>query len=236
MFDSASQIPGDFNLDRRLIPRVDPARRAHGDAIYTLARTSELLNEDTGGHIMRIRAVVQHIALALGFEPDDAEALGLDAMLHDVGKLTIPPDVLAKPGGLSREERMLMESHTIRGQRMLSVRPAMLRAARIARSHHERYDGGGYPDGLVGDAIPIEARITATADVLDALFSDRCYKEAWTYQQALEEVCRLAGTQLDPMVTDALRKVSDAGSLREALGLPPNDPGPRQPDPHRPSQ
>ena len=102
---------------------------------------------------------------------------------------------------------------------MLSDRPTMQRAARISRSHHERYDGGGYPDGLAGEAIPLEARITAAADVFDALISDRCYKQAWTYELALEEVCRLAGTQLDPTVIDALRQISAEGALREALGL-----------------
>ena len=219
MDESSAQIPGDFDLDRRLSPRLDPVQRRHEDAIYMLARTCEMLSEDTGGHVVRIRAIVRRLALALGYEAEDAEALGLDAMLHDVGKLTIPPEVLAKPGELNRRERALMESHTVRGQRMLSDRPTMQRAARIARSHHERHDGGGYPDGLAGDEIPLEARITAAADVFDALVSDRCYKQAWTYEQALEEVCRLADTQLDPMVINALQRISADGTLREALEL-----------------
>lgn len=220
MHDDGTSIPGDFSFERRQSPRNDPVKRAQEDATYTLARASELLSEDTGGHVMRIREIVRNIALTLGFDEDDAASLGVDAMLHDVGKLTIPPEVLAKPGELTPEERVIMESHTIRGQRMLSDRPSMHRASRIARSHHERYDGTGYPDGLAGEEIPIEARITAAADVLDALISYRCYKQAWTYEQALDELQRLAGQQLDPTVVEALSRSSNDASLREALGVP----------------
>jgi putative two-component system response regulator len=100
-------------------------------------------------------------------------------MLHDVGKLRIPDAILKKPDQFTRSERTMMEAHTIRGQRLLSDRPSMHRAAIIARSHHESWAGSGYPDGLVGEAIPLEARITSAADVLDALIAVRCYKGSW---------------------------------------------------------
>lgn len=199
---------------------MDPAKAAHHDAIYTLARASELHDEDTGAHVLRIRSIVEQIALHLGFELADAEALGYDAMLHDVGKLNMPHEILKKPGQLTEDERRVMESHTIAGERLLSRRPTMQRASRIARSHHESWDGSGYPDGLAGEEIPLEARITAAADVLDALISQRCYKQSWTYDQALREVLGLEGSKIDPGVIAALRKCNTDGSLCEVFGLP----------------
>ncbi len=202
------------------MPRSDPMRAAHYDAVFKLARASELNDEDTGGHLVRIRSVVQQLALRLGFAPNDAERLGLDAMLHDVGKLNIPHDVLKKAAELTPQERAVMQDHTIRGQRMLSKRESMQRAARIARSHHEAFDGSGYPDGLLGEAIPIEARITAVADVLDALMSERCYKHAWTYESALSEIHKVAGTQLDPDVVAALEDCHRDGVLGAIFNIP----------------
>jgi len=197
--------------DRRSRVRSDRHQRGHHDAIYTLARAAERQDEDTGAHVVRIRRIVEHIAASLGVE--DAEALGYDAMLHDVGKLAIPAEILKKPGGLTDDERLAMEAHTASGERILADAPTMRRAARIARSHHECWDGSGYPDGLAGDAIPLEARITAAADVLDALVADRCYKEAWSYRDAIAQVMQLAGTKLDPRVVDALRRCDEDGSL-----------------------
>jgi putative two-component system response regulator len=205
--------------DRRTAPRLNPARAAHYDAIYTLARASEAHDEDTGSHVLRIRRIVERLAIELGHDEETARDLGHDAMLHDVGKLRIPPSVLKKPGELTDAERTVMESHTVRGERLLSDRPTMQRAARIARSHHECWDGTGYPDGLSGQDIPMAARITAVADVLDALISERCYKQSWSYEQAMKEVISLAGTKLDPEVIDALRRCDAEGTLRDVFGL-----------------
>ena len=200
--------------DRRAEARIDPAKRAHHDAIFTLARAAELHDEDTGDHVIRIRHIVERIALHMGFDADDAEALGYDAMLHDVGKLMVAHDVLQKPGELTDRQRRAMQAHTAAGRRLLSSRQSMHRAARIAHAHHECWDGSGYPRGLAGAAIPLEARITAAADVLDALVAERCYKESWSYRQALEEVCSLSGTKLDPGVIEALRRCDADGALR----------------------
>ena len=199
---------------------MDPARAAHHDAIYTLARASELHDEDTGAHVLRIRLIVQAMALHLGFDDDDAEALGYDAMLHDVGKLNIHRDILQKPGQFTEDERRIMESHTIAGERLLSPRPSMQRAARIARSHHECWDGSGYPDGLTGEAIPIEARITTAADILDALIAQRCYKQSWSYEDAFREVVSLGGSKIDPRVVDALHRCNADATLCAVFGLP----------------
>ena len=203
--------------DRRATRRDDPERTAHHDAIYDFARASEVHDGDTGRHVLRIRAIVEAIALELGFDPADAESLGYDAMLHDVGKLHIPRELLAKPDRLTDAERLVVESHTVLGERELTGRPGMERAARIARSHHERWAGGGYPDGLAGDAIAREARITAAADLLDALLADRSYKAAWSYERAIEEIVACRGSQLDPAVVDALCAADRRGTLRTAV-------------------
>jgi putative two-component system response regulator len=194
--------------DRRAAARTNADRRMHHDALFAFARAAETHDADTGHHLVRIRLIVEHIATALGV--DDAEALGYDAMLHDVGKLHVDQAILKKPGQLTPDERREMEAHTERGEAILAELPSMVRAARIARSHHECWDGSGYPDGLAGEAIPLEARITAVADVLDALVADRCYKQAWPYARALGEVCDLGGSKLDPAVVDALRRCDDA--------------------------
>jgi putative two-component system response regulator len=208
--------------DRREQIRSDPQRAAHHDAVFTFARASEMHDEDTGAHVLRMRGVVKAVAICLGYGEDDADDLGFDAMLHDVGKLRIPAEILAKPGVLTRAERLIMESHTIRGERMLSDRTSMKRAARIARSHHEDWNGRGYPDGLAGNDIPLEARITAVADVLDALVSPRPYKQAWPFDRAIEEVFSLRGEKFDPAVIDALSHCRAMGELHAAYGVKRN--------------
>jgi len=207
-------------IDRRTDTRGDAQRRSHHDAIFALARASEIHDEDTGSHLLRIRLIVEQIALRMGFSPDDAESLGHDAILHDVGKLRVPTEVLKKPDVFTDRERHVMRQHTVRGERLLSGRASMERAARIARSHHEHWDGTGYPDGLAGEAIPLEARITAAADILDALIATRCYKQSWTYEAALQEVIAMAGTHLDPDVVQSLRKADADGALRSIFQMP----------------
>jgi putative two-component system response regulator len=223
MSQSESQLgspPVPTTSERRTKTRIDPTKAAHHDAIFTLARASESHDEDTGAHVLRIREIVEQLALRTGFAPDDATELGYDAMLHDVGKLRIPAAILKKPDGLTANERTVMESHTVRGELLLIDRPTMRRAAAIARSHHESWDGQGYPDRIQGEAIPLAARITAAADVLDALIADRCYKQAWSYDDAMREVISLAGTKLDPRVIEALGRCNADGSLRAIFGLP----------------
>ena len=206
-------------VDRRTNPRTDPAEKAHADAVFTFARCAEAHDADTGDHIMRIRRLVEQIALRLGYGERDARWLGYDAMLHDVGKMNIPYHILNKPGKLHAIEREIMQTHTIHGERMLLGRGSMAQAAAIARGHHEAWDGSGYPDGKKGADIPMAARITAVADVLDALASDRCYKESWSYRDALEEVYRLAGTSLDPSVVDALRQADEEDGIYPILAV-----------------
>jgi putative two-component system response regulator len=207
-------------VERRARARLDAAKAAHHDAVFTLARASEAHDQDTGAHILRIRLIVERLAIHLGLTPGDASDLGCDAMLHDVGKLHVPVEILRKPGQLTQGERQIMESHTNRGRELLADRPSLQRAADIAQHHHENWNGTGYPAGLMGQDIPLPARITAAADVLDALIAQRCYKQSWPYEVAIREVIALSGTKLDPTVVQALERCESNGGFRDIFELP----------------
>jgi hypothetical protein len=180
-----------------------------------LAVAAEYRDDETGEHTRRVGQLSARIASALGF-PDDLVALIRQvAPLHDVGKIGVPDAVLLKPGELTMRERELINAHTIVGASVLQREGyALLElAAEIALSHHEHWDGHGYPLGRAGEAIPIAGRIIAVADVFDALTHQRPYKRAWTEGEAVAEICSQRGRQFDPVVVDAfLQVVAEAGS------------------------
>jgi putative two-component system response regulator len=168
----------------------------------------------------RTGATAAALATILGFAPPEALGLRRAAALHDVGKAAIPMAILAKPAALTRAERRTVERHTLIGHRMLIAvsGPHALAAARIALTHHERFDGRGYPHGLAGTEIPIAGRIVAVADVLDALLSDRPYRPALAPGQALELLRAESGSHFDPaIVAPALEH---AGCLIDQLAAP----------------
>jgi putative two-component system response regulator len=154
----------------------------------------------TTAHMQRTGATAGALAAFLGFRPAVVIRLRNAAALHDVGKAAIPAKILEKPGPLSADERAEVERHTLVGHRILiaSRRPDAVSAARIALTHHERFDGRGYPNGLTGSEIPVAGRIVAVADVLDALLSDRPYRPAMPLPEALELIAAGAGNQFDP--------------------------------------
>lgn len=191
-------------LERRVLQRTAELRQANVDAIYMLAIASEAKDHDTGAHVRRIRGLAEKTARALGYDPNRAYDTGLAAVLHDVGKIHVPDAILTKPGPLDPDERKTMEQHTLWGQRILPDRPFFQRARAIARSHHEHFDGSGYPDQLSGRKIPEEARIVHVADVYDALTSERPYKEAWAKERALADISEHVGTHFDPEIVEAL--------------------------------
>jgi two-component system, cell cycle response regulator len=139
--------------------------------------------------------------------PEDLDEVARAAELHDVGKVAIPDAILNKPGPLDESEWNFMRRHTVIGERILLSAPALRPVARLVRSSHERWDGGGYPDGLRGDEIPLGARVVAVCDAFDAMTTERPYREPIPESQALAELRRCAGTQFDPMVVDAFCRV-----------------------------
>jgi HD-GYP domain-containing protein (c-di-GMP phosphodiesterase class II) len=168
------------------------------EAMVALARGVEARDQTTGDHIFRCRDLATALAAATGASPPEADGIGWAAMLHDIGKLHVPDRILLKPGPLSSEEWHVMRRHPAWGERILRDCDGFEVARRIARWHHEDIDGGGYPDGLRGAAIPLEARIVRIADAYDAMTHERPYRAAATPEWAMDELERCAGSQFDP--------------------------------------
>jgi putative two-component system response regulator len=165
---------------------------------------AELHDDTTGEHCYRVGRLSSLLARAYGVDDHTCFLMDLAARMHDIGKLTVPDAILLKPGRLTPEERAIMETHTTAGADLLrkSNIPQMYVAEEIARHHHERYDGTGYPMRLKGSMIPLSARIAALADVFDALTHVRPYKHAWSIDEALREIASLRGKHFDPELTD----------------------------------
>jgi HD-GYP domain-containing protein (c-di-GMP phosphodiesterase class II) len=182
--------------------------RAYRGTVMLLSDVVEFDDEYTGSHSRSVVDLANAVADELGVPDNDRQELEFAAMLHDVGKIAIPKDILNKPSRLSDEEFELMKQHTIEGQFMLDRIGGLLgRVGEIVRSCHERWDGKGYPDGLAGEQIPFAARIVFCCDAYHAMTSDRPYRQAMPKQAALEELARNAGAQFDPVVVAAIAKV-----------------------------
>ena len=179
--------------------------RAHLDTIRRLTVAAEFKDHDTGLHIERIGLFARVLAEALGMSPGEVETVRYAAPLHDVGKLGIPDSVLLKPGKLDEREWAIMRSHTTLGWDLLAESESdVIRMGQvIARSHHERWDGAGYPDGIQGNQIPLEARICAVVDFFDALTMDRPYRQAFSTDVVLGMMRDERGAHFDPTVLDA---------------------------------
>ena len=212
-----------------LVLRVNTGRRIiraeSGDlTIFTLAKLAESRDPDTGAHLERVRSYCHTLALQLQQNPrfDDTiddnfvRLVYETSPLHDIGKVAIPDAILLKPGKLTAEEFDVMKTHTLHGARTLAAALAefpnaeFLRMAHaIALSHHEKYNGTGYPHGLAGDAIPLSARIVAVADVYDALTTKRVYKDAIDHTRAVQIITADSGIHFDPAVVDAFLQIED---------------------------
>ncbi|ACA19361.1 response regulator receiver modulated metal dependent phosphohydrolase [Methylobacterium sp. 4-46] len=182
-------------------------RRVHAQSaqrereiIHRLMLAAEYRDDQAGGHLTRVAGCVIAIADGLGLPEEEANDIALASTMHDIGKIGVADAILRKPGPLSEAERVEMMEHALRGYRMLSDSPSRLLrlAAEIALTHHERWDGTGYPRGLKGEAIPLPGRITAVADVFDALISDRVYKPGWPLDRARSFLEEEAGRHFDP--------------------------------------
>jgi len=184
--------------------RMDELRETRMQIIERLGRAAEYKDNETGLHVIRMSHYAQVLALAAGWSEVDAEELLAAAPMHDIGKIGIPDNILLKPGPLSPEEWTVMRSHPKIGADIIGEhRSTVLRLAHeIALSHHEKWDGSGYPHGLAGEDIPESARIVAIADVFDALTTARPYKKAWTVEAAIEQVQKDSGKHFDPRLVD----------------------------------
>jgi CHASE2 domain-containing sensor protein len=193
-------------LEEEIRARTSELRATELEVIQRLGQAVESRDEQTGDHIGRMSALCHRLALAAGMDPDAAELLRHASAMHDLGKIAIPDSILRKPGKLSAEEWEIMKQHTTIGGDLLagSRLPLVQMAEVIARTHHERWDGSGYPAGLVGEEIPLAGRICAVGDVFDALISDRPYKAAWSIEDTLAEIDRQRGRHFDPELVDLL--------------------------------
>jgi len=207
-------------LEEQVRARTADLEEAQVDVLERLGLVTEYRDDDTGSHIRRVGDLAWRVALQLGVSPRDAEMIRLAAPLHDLGKVAIPDEILLKPGRLTEAEFEIVKRHTEVGTRILSgSRSRLLQLAEeIAATHHERWDGAGYPGGLAHDEIPLSGRIIAVVDVFDALTSRRPYKTAWPEDRALAEIERLSGAHFDPEVVRAFRSALHA--LREEARLP----------------
>jgi CHASE2 domain-containing sensor protein len=192
-------------LERRVHERTEELRETQLEIVRRLAQAAESRDGDTGQHIERMSLLCERLAREIGWSVAEAELLRHAAALHDVGKIGIPDRVLLKPGKLDGEEWEVMKTHAMIGASMLSdSRSELLQLAEsIARTHHERWDGTGYPTRLRGEDIPIAGRICSICDVYDALVSPRPYKEAWPVADALAEIAAQSGRQFDPQLVEA---------------------------------
>lgn len=186
----------------------DELEATQEELIHILGDVSESRSRETGDHIQRVAEISYKLALYYGLSDVEAQRIRLAAPMHDLGKVGIPDAILNKPGRFTDEEYEVMKSHAIKGEEILlkSKRDLLRFAATLAGSHHERWDGKGYPRGLKGEEIPLAGRICAVADVLDALSSPRCYKPAWPEEKVKEEFIKQSGAQFQPELIDVLVK------------------------------
>jgi len=197
-----------MSLEQRLLSSMHEVEERERETLSRLARAIEYRDAGTSAYLERMSHFAGLIAEDLGMFEDGVRMIELAAPLHDIGKIAIPDAVLMKPGPLDESELAVMRRHPRIGHELLSgsQNRFVQMGATIALRHHERYDGSGYPDGLKGDEIPIEARIVAVADVLDALLSTRPYKAAWTLEEALRWLGEQSGKLFDPRCVEALMR------------------------------
>jgi len=234
---AASEKPGFFNDDKlavlltiadHLAPAISVAllrdeleasysqlERESRESLARLADAAEARDPHTGGHLRRIRYYCVDLARQLGLPDEEARAIGAASAVHDLGKLSLPDSVLMKPGRLTPEDWDRMREHPRHGEQLIGDSPKFELERAVARSHHERWDGTGYPDGLRGEQIPLAARIVAVADALDALTTERPYKHAWSLNDAFAEVRRASGRLFCPRVVSALDVLWRSGRLAE---------------------
>ncbi len=204
---------------KKLRTAYTKVRHSYAEMIFRFALIAEYKDESTGIHLVRVADYCTEIAQQLKVKPRDIDDLRYASPMHDIGKLVIPDAILKKQGGLTPEEREVIRKHTLLGADIFKgTHEPILRIARtISLTHHERYDGTGYPYGLKGKDIPLFGRIVAIADVFDALTSDRPYKKAFDFDRAIEIIKAESGKQFDPVVVRAfLKRINNIKKIWQA--------------------
>jgi len=206
-------------LEQRLQAQTAAVRAAHQDTVYHLLQASLFRDADTGAHMQRTGGQSALLSAAAGWAPEGVELLRLAAPMHDIGKIGIPDAILLKPGKLTTAETVIMQSHTLIGAKLLSgsCSPVLRLGHDIALCHHERWDGAGYPNGLVGREIPEAARIVSIVEVYDALTHDRSYRPAFSKVAALRFMRSARRSQFDPKLLDIFL------SMLSVANVPPTE-------------
>ena len=235
-----------LSLEDKVIERTQALESSHREILWRLAKACEYRDDQTGHHVVRVALYSRVIALGMGMAPRFVEDIFLTSPLHDIGKIAIPDRVFLKPGSLTRDEVKIMQSHCEIGSRLLLEQPKALNAlqwaeavrhpeyvsadenpfirmaSRIALSHHEKWDGSGYPNGLAGENIPVESRIVALADVFDALVSERAYKPAFPVERSRQIIAEEAGSHFDPAMCRVFEEqIAEIEKIRVRFLEPP---------------
>ncbi|BCR04419.1 two-component system response regulator [Desulfuromonas versatilis] len=192
---------------QRIRTTLDELQDAYDSTLAALVRSLDAREKETGSHSERVRSYTLALAEVLGVEQGRRDDLAMGALLHDIGKVGVSDNILLKPGKLDEQEWEVMRRHSRIGYDIICGVRFLDKAAEVVLSHHERYDGGGYPDGLKGEEIPLGARIFAIADTLDAMTSDRPYRKALPFQAVVDELKRCSGTQFDPRMVEAFLSI-----------------------------
>lgn len=199
------------NKSKDKVLQTTQVREAYEDMLIRIAITAEYKDPGAGGHIRRVSDYSTAIARSLGIPEDEIEILRYASMMHDIGKIGIPDVILEKATSLTAEERKKMDEHTVIGGRIFggSTSPIVMASSQIALTHHEKYDGMGYPKGLKGKDIPLYGRIVSVADYFDALVSERRYKKAWSFDDAIADISKKAGSSFDINIVSAFMDVKE---------------------------
>jgi len=205
-------------LEEKVKERTREVNETRLEIINRLGHAAEYKDKETGTHIIRMSHISRILARGIGMPEDEAELILNSSPMHDVGKIGIPDLILMKEGPLNDEEWKIMKTHSLIGFKIIGEHPSeLLRTAAItALSHHEKWDGTGYPHGQKGEEIPLVGRIAAVADVFDALTSNRPYKQAWTAEKAVDHISAESGTHFDPSIVDTfIRKLPEILRVKE---------------------
>lgn len=204
-----------FSLAAELRKKRESLEAKNRQSLKMLAQIVEARDTDAGLHLKHIQHYSRALALRLGCDERQADEIAYAALIHDVGKAQVPDAILKKPGPLTFDERQEIQQHTVWADAVLADDEEFACARQVARSHHEKWDGTGYPDGLIGEQIPYAARIVAVADVFDALISERPYKRAWPVGEAIAELRLISGTHFDPKIVEAFVDLYGTNVIRD---------------------